>query len=227
MKQIVDLSKLALALVAVVTGTNASAVPGAIFAPTSGIINVGGPGFGAFNDTFNQIGLATAYVSGITSFDTYLASNPRHSTTFSPGEWFSNAGTTTAQVTYDFGALRTFDAFALWNEESSGIGRLDVLVSTNGTTFSALLTGLSPTDNNGLVDYGADRWNFSAVTARYVRLNMSACPQPNAGQTFPGCAIGEVAFREAGVIPEPATVMLFVAGLAGVAAFARRARAPA
>jgi hypothetical protein len=107
-------------------GGNNSANAGAIVSATSGVINSGGPGFGTLTETLNQAGLALGYTSGATDFDTYLASNPVHTAVFAGFEWFSNVGSKTASVTYNLGSANSISAVALWNEESAGIGVLDL-----------------------------------------------------------------------------------------------------
>lgn len=196
-----------------------------IFSATSGVINSGGPGFGTLTETHNQAGLSAAYTSDVTDFDTYIAGNPTHTQTFNGFEWFSESGIGSATVTYDFGAVRTFDRFALWNEESSGIGRLNILGSTDGITFSSILAGLTPPDNPlGPNDYSATVFGFAASSARYFRMEMSQCPQPDPG-SFQGCAIGEVAFRSANVVPEPSSYALVATGLLSLGVLSRRRRA--
>jgi hypothetical protein len=129
------------------TVQNATAA-GAIFSATGAVVNAGDlPGNGSINDTFNHNGLLSGYTSGVTNFDAYIATNPLHTSTFAGFEWFGNAGTTTATVTYDLGSVRSFDRLALWNEESSGIGLLDLWTSIDGTTFTSLASGLTPFDN--------------------------------------------------------------------------------
>jgi hypothetical protein len=185
----------------------------------------GAPGFGNIADTHNGNGLTPNFVSGVTNFDAYIASNPRHTTTFAGFEWFSNSGATSASVLYDLGSVWTIDRLALWNDEFAGIGRLNVLGSLNNVVFSALASGLMPTDNpptsTGLTSYGADVFALSTASVRYVRLDMSDCPQPN-GDNFTACSIGEVAFRSASVVPEPSTYALLVTGLLTIGGVAAR-----
>lgn len=177
---------------------------GAIVSPISATIDAGGPGFGSINNTLDHSGLTAGFASGVTDFDAYVATNPRHTMIFAGFEWFSNAGTTAAVVTYDLGEELTIDRLALWNEESSGIGTLDLLSSTDGATFTPLASGLHPTDNplTSPLDsppYPADVFAFAPSSARFVRFVASGCPQPNPG-SFPACAIGEVGFRVGSVI---------------------------
>ncbi|MEO0441052.1 MAG: PEPxxWA-CTERM sorting domain-containing protein [Pseudomonadota bacterium] len=194
-----------------------------IISATSATVDVGGPGFGSINDTFNQAGLNTGYTSGVTDFDTYIASAPTHSFIFAGNEWFANEGSS-AQVTYDLGGVVGIDRLALWNDEAGGIGSLNLSASTDGVNFSSL--GIfAPTDNPQSTDYLADIFSFSATDARFVRFEMSNCPQ--ADNIFNACAIGEVAFRSAVVnaaVPEPATWAFMILGFGAIGGAMRRQR---
>ena len=192
--------KLSVALCATACVFSASAAgAGVIIAPTAAVIDSGGPGFGSIEQTFNQAGLLTTYVAGIDDFDSYLAGDPQHNFVFSGNEWFSNQGTTSAQVTYDFGAIVTIDAMALWHEDASGFSRF-ILSSDGNPNF--LVDSAADTTIN--FNYGAQVFDFGgAITTRFLTIQMEGCPQaPDNG--FDACAIGEVAFRSTdGVVPEP------------------------
>lgn len=192
-----------------------------IAGPTGATINSGGPGFGSINDTINQAGLATGYTSGVTNFDAYIAGNPQHSLAFAGNEWFSNEGSTSASVTYDLGSVLGIDAMALWNEDFAGIGMFDLYGSTDGLAF-ALLGNFTPTDTLNNTDYGPQVFSFSAVDARYFRLDASGCPQSPGG--FNSCAIGEVAFRTAATaaVPEPGTWAMMLIGFGAIGFTMRR-----
>jgi hypothetical protein len=191
---------------------------GVIVSPVSGVIDSSGPGFGTLTETFNQAGLSAGFTSGVTDFATYIASGPTHTLIFSGNEWFSNLPSTTATVTYNLGSVLNISQLALWNEESSGIGVLNLLGSSDGLAFSSLGT-FSPTNNPTGSDYLADVFSFSPMNAKYVRFEMSGCPQ--AGSTFDSCSIGEVAFNVTAV-PEPEIYAMMFAGLGLMGFVARR-----
>lgn len=195
-----------------------------IFAPISGVVDLGGTFAGTFlGDTWNQDGLVTGYTANVTNFDTYLAGDPQHNFLFST-EWFTETPNDNAIVTYDFGATRSFDRLAFWNEDGAGVVLVRIGGSNDNITFLNF-GSFFPTDNPINSDYGADVFAFATQSYRYVRLSIAGCPQTDHG--FAGCSIGEVAFRAANPIPEPATwgLMLSGFGLAG-AALRRRSAAP-
>ena len=195
---------------------------GVIIAPTSAVINRGGPGYGFIEDTHNQNGLLDGYVDGVTDFDTYIASNPLHSTAYWRQEWFANWGGGRATITYDFGSTVRVDRFALWNEEASGVRSFNLLASTDGSRFTRVLRNAIPTNNTGL--YTADVFSFDVTEARYFRFRARG---PEAGAGFNAAAIGEIAFRQApepAGVPEPALLPVFGLGLIAVAGYRRLSR---
>jgi hypothetical protein len=219
-----NLKKLMVGATAAIGLVAGSAANATIVSAVAGTINSGGPGFGTLTETFNQAGLSSNYVSGVTDFNTYIASGPTHTVSFGGFEWFSSQGSSSASVTYDLGSVMSIDALALWNEESSGIGTLDLFGSTDGMSFFSLASGLSPTDH-GLAPYLADVFTFMATNLRFIRFDMSNCPQPNVG-SFAACAIGEVAFRstDGNVIPLPAAGWLLLSGVGALSVARARRR---
>lgn len=205
-----------------------TAQAGVVVGAQSAQIISGAPGTGAISSTYDQYGLLTDYESGVTDFDTYIASNPLHVWDFSVVdagttyyyEWFSNFGTTTAAVSYDLGEAYDVQGLALWNEDGNGIGKLNILGSLDGLTWTSLGSNLSPTNHAEGVDYGADVFSWGATTVRFIKLEASQCPSSS---TWVGCSIGEVAFN-ATPVPEASSVAMAGLGLAVVGAVAARRR---
>lgn len=166
------------------------------------------------------------YTSGVTLWDTYFAADPTHTTEQERGgtwfEWWSGTFTSSASIRFDFGTPIWLSGIAIWNEDAVSVGTFG-LKDGNG---NVLLSGQSLTDNQSWptpFPYKSDRFEFAAVQTQYLTLDLSNCPFQNA--TFGNrCALGEVAFRQDlmsdpnanTTVPEPATVGLMAAGLAGI-----------
>ena len=199
-----------------VGSAESAVISGSIYSPVDAVIDVGGPGGVSIIDTINQSGLSSNFISGVTDFDTYIASNPTHTFLFRGNEWFSNIGTNSATVTYDLGQLLSVESLALWNEEVAGIGTLDLLSSNDGVNFTSLASNLSPTNNPPRTRYSADVFSFSPTIAQFIRFEMSNCPQPGGSLSFDYCAIGEVAFKVSEPLdppqstPEPSLLFGFI-----------------
>lgn len=204
--------------VVLAAAVSAGASAGTVITATSAVVNAGG-GITPIENSFNQSGLLTPYVPGVTDFATYVASDPQHASDFD-GEWISDTGFSSAVVTYDLGAAATIQALALWNEDDSGIGQLDLFGSLDGTDFILIVAGLLPTNNPFGAPYGPDVFSFDPTNLRFIRFEMSSCPQPD-GEDFVECAIGEVAFDLVGNggngnVPEPGSIALLGLGVAGL-----------
>ena len=222
------MKRLAVALALVVAGAG-PAEAAVVIQPVSGQIVSGGPGFGSITATLNQAGLLSPYQSRVTDFDAYLASRPLQDPDFTT-EWFSNIDTSAARLVYDLGSVLPIDGVAHWNEDAAGAQRIDYAGSVDGVTFFTLLAGARPTNNpligeNG-APYPADIFRFAQRVVRYVRVDLLDCPQPEDGQEFPSCSIGEIAFRSptaSEVVPLPPAAILFAVALALSAAGRKKA----
>jgi hypothetical protein len=166
-------------------------------------------------NTIDQSGLSVGYVSGETDFNSYLASNPKHTSLANGNEWFSKdyygrRSVASQTVTYGLSALTSINAFALWNEEFAGIGKTQLFSSTDGLTYT-LLSTITPVRSifapgTTIVPYSAQVFSFDLTSMLFFRLVIENCPGPprNSGSTYRGCGIGEVAFSA--VLPGPVDV---------------------
>ncbi len=176
------------------------------------------------SNTITQVGLLTPFVSGVTDWATYFAGGPLHGVTFS-NEWFTETGVLEAVVTYDLGAVYTLATLALWNEDTNGIGSTDILASTDGFSFSPVVSGFVPVQGAINTSYGAQFVEFFDLSARYIRFDITDCPNPAATGSGEFCAIGEVAFDIVAPpvpFPEPISLALLAAGFGGLGLARRR-----
>lgn len=169
----------------------------------------------------NQSGLESNFVSGVTDFDAYNPGNVLHDYPWG-NEWFAPLGSATGSLVFDLGYKYTIDRFAFWNEDSGGIAEIVGFSSLDGVSWSPSIGTFTPTDNTLNMNYVADVFEFPAI-ARYVRFDLTATDPTDQGYA-PTLAIGEVAFSVAEPVPEPATMLLFGAGLGVLGVFRGRKR---
>lgn len=214
---------LAGAAAAVIAGPAAA---GVIISPKSVTVLSGGTASGYdVSNIINQSGLSKTYKSGVTDFDTYVASNPVHA--FNSGEWLSDGPTTSATLLFDFGEIIEFTGFAIFNEDATSMRQLNLAIG-NRIDFQSGFAGTLYDNNQPFgVDYGATVKNHQTVKGRYLRVQLLGCNAAAAQHN--GCGIGEMFFNSttpapvAGV-PEPATWAMMIMGFMGTGAAIRRRR---
>ena len=136
----------------------------------------------------------------------YTGGGPAHLHDFS-GEWFSGGlnaeAEAEAQIIYDLGEVMKIDRLALWNEDWVGFGTGRLSTSADGVNYSGP-TWFQPANMFWYQDedhyYGVQVFELGVRDARYVKLDISDCSQPEPESAWweaPGpelCGIGEVAF---------------------------------
>ncbi|MES9868565.1 MAG: PEP-CTERM sorting domain-containing protein [Sedimenticola sp.] len=170
--------------------------------------------------TIDQSGLSANYISGVTDFNTYIASGVTHTRSNSPQNYYAAVTGLPANIEFDLGSSLSVLQFALWNypfDNSGGIVSFDVIgsnvadfsVSTFLGSFTALDDGNSTTNSSQVFD-------ITDSVSQYIRLTVNTTAYDNLG-------FSEIAF-DVGAIPEPATLALMGLGLAGIG-FARKKKA--
>jgi hypothetical protein len=175
-----------------------------------------GSGFGtSLTNTVNGVGLTSLSLTA-----THGATVPRNS-------WVSAQGVLTGQITFNLGGLSSVNSFSFWNQNnggpglagSTGIQGVQVLYSTDGTTFTALLGGPSVFARETGNTSSPQIFSFTAVNAAFFRfVVLSNYGDP--GQT----GFAEVGFNRVTAVPEPTTMLLLGTGLAGIGAKVRSRR---
>ena len=165
--------------------------------------------------------LSSAYVSGVTDFDTYTASA---FTTLSGGGsfniWYSAANVLTGNFDFNLGGAYSIESFALWNDPQSagqGVNSFTLLAASDAAfTTPTVLGSYSAVEGLGNANT-AQVFTFAPTTASYVRVQIVS----NHGSTFV-TGISEAAF-EVSAVPEAETYTMLLAGL-GLVGFAARRR---
>ncbi len=162
--------------------------------------------FSATN-TINQSGLSSGFVSGVTDYGTYVATNPTHASSSLSVNFYFGGSPPFGQLDYDLGVVYTIDKLAFWGGPFGASMKDFDLIASNVSDFSVSsnLGSFSATTGTGLQEF-----SFTSTGARYIRIDVMS---NNGGPV--DTALGEVAFS---AIPEPTSLILFgtVIGILGI-----------
>ena len=173
----------------------------------------------SIENTFDQSGLSSSYVNGVTDFESYVATTT-HSISVT-SEWGAYASPVV--IDYDLGDSYSVNKLAIWNAEGeTGIKSVNIFASADSSFSTSINLGtFSLLGNPSSIDYLADVFGFSPVTAQFIRLEVS-------NSSF-AVALGEVAFStsEISEVPIPAAAFMFAPALLGFMGLRRRAKVSA
>ncbi len=169
------------------------------------------------NLVINQSGLSQNYVSGVTNFDTFVGSATHGTvTTGNAVQLLENPFPGNESYAFGFASAKTIDAIAFWYSNLVTSANLEIYADidndfTNGT--SGLLASF--TVFSSVAPISSVVIPISTTTTSFIHLHVVSA-------TNPAFAFGEIAFRSAIPIPEPATATLGLLSVAGLMMRRRR-----
>jgi hypothetical protein len=190
-----------------------------ILSPTAVVGNTMGTGVngGSTTNIINQSGLSSGFVSGVTNFSAYLATNPIHDTNNEDSAWAGENDTLLGDLDFDLGGIFFLSSLALWSQSNAnGIDSLTVFSSLDATFSSAINLGTFSASIPSPITVQTFVMS-STAQAQFIRLRVNST---HVGGN--AVNIGEVAFEVSAAVPIPAAAWLFCSGLLGLIGVARR-----
>ena len=198
--------------------TSSMATASVILSPTAVVGNTMGTGEngGSTTNIINQTGLSSGFVSGVTDFSAYLATNPIHDTNNEDNAWAGENGPVLGDLDFDLGGTFLLSSLALWSQSNfNGIDGFTVFSSLDDTFSSIINLG---TFSASILNTITVQTFATPSTTQFIRLRVNSI---HGGDNV---NIGEIAF-EVSAVPIPATAWLFGSGLLGLIGMARRKKA--
>lgn len=172
----------------------------------------------------DQTGLSSGYTSQVTDFDSFVSSTTHGNTCGADCTvWASTSPISFPfNIDYDLGGTFAIESLALWNYGSSSLGLVDFSIyssldsSFTSSTFLGSFTALNPDTSSNI----GQVFSFATTDSSYIRMVLNSN-----GGSIHQVAIGEVAFEIASSVsvPEPASLVLFALGVAGIG-FSRKVK---
>ena len=199
---------------------SSAATASVILSPTAVIGNTMGTAGGTTDNIINQTGLAPGFVSGVTDFAVYIATNPVHDRNDASNAWAGDSegfgSPVLGNIEFDLGDIYQLSSLALWSQSNmNGIDSFSIFTSLDAAFTSVTDIG---TFNAAVLSPITAQTFAMPSTAQFVRLKI------NSNHGGSNVNIGEVAF-EVSNVPIPAAVWLFGSGLVGLACITRRKKA--
>ena len=161
---------------------------------------------GNIDRTIDQTGLSAPFISGVTDFDAYIASNPTHDSPGPANAWSGNAGLLPINLDYDLGAAYAVDTLALWTSfQGFSINRFQVFTANNAAFVGATNVGNFDA-NDTPPPMPAQIFDLLNTNAQYLRVQILS--NEGAGAVN----LSELAV-EVSAVPEPLTLTLFGTGV--------------
>ncbi|BCG62844.1 MAG: hypothetical protein methR_P0507 [Methyloprofundus sp.] len=194
---------------------------GVVISPS--IINGPSAAAGNVNGLINQSGLSSTYISGITDFNSYLATNPTHidvASNISRG--YASVTPFPVNLDLDFGLSYTITDAVLWNwnwATTAGTDQFEVFSSIDAT-FSTL-TSLGTFNMNEVASNNTaanhQLFDLTDISTQYLRVALQSNHGFSGGSS--GVGLVEMAFgAEAPTTsaPTPSAIALLGLGIAGL-----------